>query len=81
MQSHTGSELFTPHSASTVTEEKETPDFCFIKSDLRLVIDLQQRVKAQNNSVYARKVKLSIYSKWQKPLLMYRNVAIPQKMI
>ena len=43
MQSHTGSELFTPHSASTVTEEKETPDFCFIKSDLRLVIDLQER--------------------------------------
>jgi len=59
MQSHTGSELFTPHSASTVTEEKETTNFCFIKSDLRLVIDLQHRVKAQNNLVYARKVKLS----------------------
>ena len=59
MQSHTGSELFTPHSASTVTEEKGTTNFCFIKSDLRLVIDLQQRVKAQNNPVYARKVKLS----------------------
>lgn len=31
----------------------------FIKSDLRLVIDLQNCVKAQQNSVYANKVKLS----------------------
>ena len=61
-QSHTRSDIFTPHSNSTTsafTEEKETEAFCFIKSDLRLVIDLQQRVKAQNNPVYARKVKLS----------------------
>ena len=61
-QSHTRSDIFTPHSNSTTsafTEEKETEAFCFIKSDLRLVINLQQRVKAQNNPVYARKVKLS----------------------
>ena len=61
-QAHTGSDIFTPHSNSTTsafTEEKETEAFCFIKSDLRLVIDLQQRIKAQNNLVYARKVKLS----------------------
>lgn len=61
-QSHTRSDIFTPHSNSTTsafTEEKETEAFCFIKSDLRLVIDLQQRVKAQSNPVYDRKVKLS----------------------
>lgn len=61
-QSHTRSDIFTPHSNSTTsafTEEKETEAFCFIKSDLRLVIDLQQRVKAQRNPVYDRKVKLS----------------------
>ena len=40
-------------------EQKETEAFCFIKSDLRLVIDLQQRAKAQSNPVYDRKVKLS----------------------
>lgn len=61
-QSHTRSDIFTPHSNSTTsafTEEKETEAFCFIKSDLRLVIDLQQCVKAQRNPVYDRKVKLS----------------------
>ena len=61
-QSNTRSDIFTPHSNSTTsafTEEKETEAFCFIKSDLRLVIDLQQRVKAQRNPVYDRKVKLS----------------------
>ena len=61
-QSHTRSDIFTPHSNSTTsafTEEKETEAFYFIKSDLRLVIDLQQRVKAQRNPVYDRKVKLS----------------------
>ena len=61
-QAHTRPDIFTPYSDSTTsafTEEKETEAFCFIKSDLRLVIDLQQRIKAQNNPVYARKVKLS----------------------
>ena len=61
-QSHTRSDIFTPHSNSTTsafTKEKETEVFYFIKSDLRLVIDLQQRVKAQRNPVYDRKVKLS----------------------
>lgn len=61
-QSHTRSDIFTPHSNSTTSafmEQKETEAFCFIKSDLRLVIDLQQRAKAQSNPVYDRKVKLS----------------------
>lgn len=61
-QSHTRSDIFTPHSNSTTSafmEQKETEAFCFIKSDLRLVIDLQQHAKAQSNPVYDRKVKLS----------------------
>lgn len=61
-QSHTRSDIFTPHSNSTTSafmEQKETEAFRFIKSDLRLVIDLQQRAKAQSNPVYDRKVKLS----------------------
>lgn len=33
--------------------------FIFIKSDLRLVIDLQTCIKAQQSEAYAQKVKLS----------------------
>ena len=36
-----------------------TAPFIFIKSDLRLVIDLQACIKAQQNEAYAQKVKLS----------------------
>lgn len=39
--------------------ETEVPAFIFIKSDLRLVVDLQQCVKAQQSQAYAQKVKLS----------------------
>lgn len=39
--------------------QPEMPTFIFIKSDLRLVTDLQQCVKAQQNQAYAQKVKLS----------------------
>lgn len=39
--------------------EVDIPNFIFIKSDLRLVVDLQQCVKAQQNQAYAQKVKLS----------------------
>lgn len=35
------------------------PAFIFIKSDLRLVVDLQNCAKAQASATYARKVKLS----------------------
>lgn len=35
------------------------PDFVFISSSLRLVVDLQNCAKAQANSAYARKVKIS----------------------
>ena len=35
--------------------------FIFIKSDLRLVIDLQTCIKAQQSEAYAQKVKLTIY--------------------
>ena len=37
----------------------ESLSFLFIKSDLRLVVDLQDCVKAQQNTTYANKVKLS----------------------
>ena len=45
------------HSAKEKQASSET--FIFIKTDLRLVVDLQQRVKAQQSQAYARKVKLS----------------------
>lgn len=41
------------------TIETDIPAFIFIKSDLRLVIDLQHCVKAQQSDAYARRVKLS----------------------
>lgn len=41
------------------TISSELPDFVFIKSDLRLVVDLQLCAKAQQNAAYAQKVKLS----------------------
>lgn len=44
---------------SVEAEWSEVPTFLFIKSDLRLVVDLQQCVKAQQSEAYARKVKLS----------------------
>ena len=37
----------------------ELPSFVFIKSNLRLVVDLQSCAKAQANAAYARRVKLS----------------------
>lgn len=39
--------------------QPEVPTFIFIKSDLRLVTDLQQCVKAQQSQAYAQRVKLS----------------------
>ena len=47
------------HTNSAEAEWSEVPTFLFIKSDLRLVVDLQQCVKAQQSETYARKVKLS----------------------
>lgn len=41
------------------TIETDIPAFIFIKSDLRLVVDLQHCVKAQQSDTYARRVKLS----------------------
>lgn len=41
------------------TIETDIPAFIFIKSDLRLVVDLQHCVKAQQSDAYARRVKLS----------------------
>lgn len=38
---------------------KSEPTFVFIKSNLRLVVDLQQCIKAQQNAAYAQRVKLS----------------------
>ena len=50
-----------PNEYQHSAEEKQTaPEtFVFIKTDLRLVVDLQQCVKAQQSQAYARKVKLS----------------------
>lgn len=39
--------------------QNNLPAFVFIKSNLKLVVDLQNCVKAQQSSAYARKVKLS----------------------
>ena len=44
---------------STFANQNDLPAFVFIKSELRLVIDLQNCAKAQVNSSYARKVRLS----------------------
>lgn len=38
---------------------KDTPSFTFIKSDLRLVVDLQHCIMAQQSQAYAQQVKLS----------------------
>lgn len=48
-----------PADTSRNTISDELPDFVFIKSDLRLVVDLQLCAKAQQSAAYARKVKLS----------------------
>ena len=53
---------------SVKTEWPEFPAFLFIKSDLRLVTDLQQCVKAQQSEAYARKVKLSNLQQMAKTL-------------
>lgn len=45
-----------PHDETIKTD---IPAFIFIKSDLRLVVDLQHCVKAQQSDAYARRVKLS----------------------
>lgn len=45
-----------PHGETIKTD---IPAFIFIKSDLRLVVDLQHCVKAQQSDAYARRVKLS----------------------
>ncbi len=44
---------------SAFADQNELPAFGFIRSDLRLVIDLQNCAKAQASSAYARKVRLS----------------------
>ena len=46
-------------SAYTATTTKAPHTFLFIKSDLRLVTDLQHCIKAQQSQAYAQKVKLS----------------------
>ena len=48
-----------PVSAHTATTTEAPHTFLFIKSDLRLVTDLQHCIKAQQSQAYAQKVKLS----------------------
>ena len=46
-------------SSASVQTVETTHSFLFIKSDLRLVTDLQHCIKAQQSQAYAQKVKLS----------------------
>lgn len=48
-----------PVSAHTATTAETPHTFLFVKSDLRLVTDLQHCIKAQQSQAYAQKVKLS----------------------
>ena len=54
---NTESEKSAPHPSNLLQEEAIS--ILFIKSDLRLVVNLQNCVKAQQNAAYANKVKLS----------------------
>ena len=47
------------NSSASVQTDETTHSFLFIKSDLRLVTDLQHCIKAQQSQAYAQKVKLS----------------------
>lgn len=51
--------LTQPVSPHTATTAEAPHTFLFIKSDLRLVTDLQHCIKAQQSQAYAQKVKLS----------------------
>ena len=46
-------------SSASVQTDETTHSFLFIKSDLRLVTDLQHCIKTQQSQAYAQKVKLS----------------------
>lgn len=46
-------------SSASVQSDETTHSFLFIKSDLRLVTDLQHCIKTQQSQAYAQKVKLS----------------------
>ena len=48
-----------PADKSASENQQELSASVFIKSDLRLVVDLQNCYKAQQSAAYARKVKLS----------------------
>ena len=54
---NTESEKSAPHPSNLLQEEAVS--ILFIKSDLRLVVNLQDCVKAQQNTAYANNVKLS----------------------
>lgn len=57
--SYQGQAQQTPEENPDITKSQENLfSAIFIKSDLRLVIDLQQRMKAQQNPAYAQKLKL-----------------------
>lgn len=63
------------------TIETDIPAFIFIKSDLRLVVDLQHCVKAQQSDAYARRVKLSNLQQMAKRLPMCRNMDMIRRKI
>ena len=57
--SQVGNSSTPPFSVHTTTTAEAPHTFLFIKSDLRLVTDLQHCIKAQQSQAYAQKVKLS----------------------
>lgn len=52
-------EIKTPVSIQSTLTHDDDIQILFIKSDLRLVVNLQECVKAQQNAAYANKIKLS----------------------
>ena len=59
LQSEKDKPLPNEYQHSTKEKQAAPETYIFIKTDLRLVVDLQQCVKAQQSQAYARKVKLS----------------------
>lgn len=52
-------EHFLKQFEKNIPAKDEPPAIVFVKSDLRLIMDLQQCLKAQQNQAYTQKVKLS----------------------
>ena len=82
--------LFEANALAAEQEEKQRqtmPDYhadpiaiLFIRSDLRLVVDLQNCIKAQQSRAYAQKVKISNLQQMAKTVATFRKTdSIPEK--